>query len=398
MRRSFLRRWLRNGPAAVTMVALGVGLTAHAKDRDSSHTPKKLPVALLSNDGAEDRTQLNVEPGVMGEVELVRERYNDGAIHIERQTTLDRDGNYVNHGTWKMFSPNGNVLAEGQYHFGHRVGLWTRWHNADDSKLFSEVPFKEFKAPFMSQVNFTDGVMDGEWIITDANDRKVIQISLKDGQRNGLAISWLPNGSTYRQGTYENGLPVGELLEINKKTGKIERTATYSEGRKVVSKTEYYPGEKQKKSEALYLSSVATQQSADEFWNARLAKFTTEGKNLRHGAAKAWFPNGKLESEGAYQFGKKSGLFTFWHENGQVMATGEYRDDKAEGQWVWWHQNGQRSAFGRYENGQLIGEWRWWNEGGKLTKQHIYDGTESASTEQPEEAIDISSRAADTVK
>jgi hypothetical protein len=56
-----------------------------------------------------------------------------------------------------------------------------------------------------------------------------------------------------------------------------------------------------------------------------------------------------------------------------------------------------RSAFGRYENGQLTGEWRWWNEGGKLTKQHIYDGTESAATEPQEaEPIDISSRAAET--
>jgi antitoxin component YwqK of YwqJK toxin-antitoxin module len=394
MRCSFLGRW----PAAVTMVALGFGLTAHAKERDGNHTPNQLPIALLSDSEEDERAHLNTEPAVMGEVEVVRERYNDGAIHIERQTTLDRDGNYVNHGAWKMFAPSGNVLAEGQYHFGKRVGLWTRWHGANDSKLFSENPFKEFKAPFMSQVNFTDGVMDGEWIITDANDRKVCQISLKDGQRHGLAISWLPNGSTYRQGTYENGLPVGDLLEINKKTGKLERTATYSEGRKIVNKIEYYPGEKQKKAEAQYLSPVASQQSADEFWKAQLAKFTTEGKNLRHGVAKAWFPNGKLESEGTYQFGKKSGAFTFWHENGQVLATGEYRDDKAEGQWVWWHQNGQRSAFGRYENGQLIGEWRWWNEGGKLTKQHIYDGTESAANEQPQEdAIDISSRAADTV-
>ena len=51
----------------------------------------------------------------------------------------------------------------------------------------------------MSQVNFTDGKMDGEWIITDANDRKVIEISFKDGQRNGLATTWLPNGKIFRQ-------------------------------------------------------------------------------------------------------------------------------------------------------------------------------------------------------
>jgi antitoxin component YwqK of YwqJK toxin-antitoxin module len=130
--------------------------------------------------------------------------------------------------------------------------------------------------------------------------------------------------------------------------------------------------------------------SPDEFWNVRFAKYTGEGKQLRHGVAKTWYPNGKLEFEGAYQYGKKSGTFTFWHENGQVAATGDYRDDLAEGQWVWWHENGQKSAFGRYQDGHLIGEWRWWNESGKLTKQQTYDGSENVSSRN-EEAIDISS-------
>jgi antitoxin component YwqK of YwqJK toxin-antitoxin module len=397
MRRSFFCRWLPAGSAAVTAVALGFGLTAQAEDQD--HKPKQFQYSLLSDNGAEERSQVSTDPGVMGEVEWVRERFNDGSIHIERQTTLDREGNYVNHGTWKMFAQGGDVVAEGHYHFGRRVGLWTRWHAKKDSPLFNEAPFKEFKAPFMSQVNYTDGRMDGEWIIMDANDRKVSQISLKDGERHGIAIIWMPNGTTFRQATYENGVPVGELLEINK-TGKVERTATYTEGRRVINKIDYYSdSQKQKKSEILYLGPATKQVTKDKFWNAQLAKFDGDGKNLRHGVAKTWFSNGQIESEGTYQYGKKSGTFTFWYENGQVAATGEYRDDKPEGQWVWWHQNGQRSAYGRYENGSLIGEWRWWNEGGKLTKQHIYDGTESASTEQPaEETVDISSRVPDLAR
>jgi hypothetical protein len=149
-----------------------------------------------------------------------------------------------------------------------------------------------------------------------------------------------------------------------------------------------------KKTETSYLGPASTLMAADDFWTVRFAKFSTEGETLRHGVAKAWYPNGKLEFEGTYQYGKKDGAFTFWHENGQVAATGEYRDGAPEGQWVWWHENGQKSAYGRYEEGQLTGEWRWWNEAGKLTKQQMYDGTESASSEptEAEEGIDISSR------
>jgi antitoxin component YwqK of YwqJK toxin-antitoxin module len=320
----------------------------------------------------------------------VRERYPDGNVHIERQMTLDNDGNYVNHGAWKMFAPNGDVMAEGQYHFGRRVGLWTRWQVKNDAPLFNDPAFRGFKAPFMSQANFTDGVMDGEWLIIDSNDRKISQITLKNGQRHGLAITWLANGTTYQQATYENGMQVGDLLETDHKTRKLARSATFVDGRKVINKTEYYHGNKQqKKSEITYLGPVTTLEAADEFWNTRFAKYVSEGKNLRHGAAKTWYPNGKLEQEGTYQYGKKSGTFTFWHENGQVAATGEYRDDLAEGQWVWWHENGQKSAFGNYQDGLLIGEWRWWDESGKLTKQHTYDGSESVSSRN-EEAIDVS--------
>jgi antitoxin component YwqK of YwqJK toxin-antitoxin module len=346
MHRSLFSRWLTAGPAAATIVAMSFSLTAIAREPRliEVETPREFPFALLSDTTSGDADNFNTDPGVMGEVELVRERFADGSVNIERQITIDKDGNYVNHGGYKMFSTKGDVIAEGQYHFGRRVGTWTRWHAKNDSATFSEIPFKQFKAPFMSQVNFTDGKMDGEWIIVDANDRKVCQITLKEGLRHGMAITWLPNGSTYRQATYENGLPVGELLELNRQTGDVVRTGTYVEGRKAVTKNEYYGrGKTDKQTETTFLGPAATLQAADEFATVRFAKYASEGEYLRHGLAKAWYPNGKLEFEGTYQYGKKSGTFTFWHENGQLASTGEYREGEPDGQWVWWHENGQKA-------------------------------------------------------
>ena len=116
---------------------------------------------------------------------------------------------------------------------------------------------------------------------------------------------------------------------------------------------------------------------------------------MRHGSAKAWFANGKPELEGTYQYGKKAGTFTFWHENGQVAATGEYRDDVA-GRHLGLVARQRPEVGRRHVPGRpLIGDWRWWNEAGKLTKQHTYNGTESASTEK-EEKVDVSKRPAKT--
>ncbi len=381
--------------SACVALALTVGAVspAPAEDHVIRQSPEKYENIFLGEIETTNYAEFRSEPGVVGEVELVRERYPDGKVRVERQVTLDGEGNYVNHGAWKQYSTKGDVVAEGQYSFGQRVGMWTHWIGRNDSKLLSQYPYKQFKAPFMSQVNFTDGKMEGDWIVTDANEQKVLAISLKAGERNGTATTWLPNGKVFWQMTYDQSVPVGDMLEINPKTGELIVAATIDRGRKIVTKTDYYPRNKQMKSQINYLAAKSIEQSQDDFWSMKLAQYGTEGDDVRHGAAKTWFANGQLEQEGFYTNDKKTGTFTYWHKNGQMATTGEYRDDQADGTWVWWHENGQKSAVGKYEQGKLVGDWRWWDDQGKLTKQQTYTGTESVSTEN-EEHVDVSHRAA----
>jgi antitoxin component YwqK of YwqJK toxin-antitoxin module len=333
-----------------------------------------------------------------GVVEVVRDRYPGGSVRIERCVILDADKNYVNHGSWKMFSTSGEVIAEGQYDMGKRIGLWTRYIGRNDSPVLNENPYNKFKAPFVSQANFVNGVLDGEWLIEDSDKRKVVQITFKNGERHGPSIAWLPNGKMYRQATYDEGVPVGDVLEVNPKSGEFERTASYVDGRKVISKTTYFTGTRNKKSEATYLAATTVKKAPDDFWNVRFATYTSQGKDLRHGPWKEWYANGKPLQDGYYQNDKKTGTFTFWHENGQIAVTGEYKDDVPQGLWVWYHENGLKSAIGKYQDGAYIGEWRWWNEDGKLTKRKTYTGTEGLSSQpqDAEEPFDLSRVPADT--
>jgi antitoxin component YwqK of YwqJK toxin-antitoxin module len=388
MKRSWTTRRIAAGCSALA-IALAVQLPALSQQRSQLQMPQTYQDSSLID---EQNTAAQIQGANGSEVEVVRERYPDGKIRIERQVTQDEQGNYVNHGAWRMLTTKGEVSAEGQYNMGQRVGHWIRWHGRNDSPILNEAPFNRFEAPFKSQANFTDGQLDGDWLITDANDRKVIQVSLKNGQRHGPAVTWLPNGKTFRQATYDQGVPVGDVLEANSKTGELTRVESYVDGRKVTTRTSYHSGNRQKKqTETMYLAATTNQQSPDEYWNLRLAKFSSEGKDLKHGPSKAWFANGRPQFDGFYQYGKRSGTFTYWHENGQVAATGEYQEDQPEGIWVWWHSNGQKSAIGKYQDGALIGEWRWWNEDGKLSKQHEYDGTESISS-QDQDTFDIGAR------
>jgi antitoxin component YwqK of YwqJK toxin-antitoxin module len=310
--------------------------------------------------------------------ETFTERYPNGKVRIQREVALDAEGNYVNHGSWVMWSPEGEVAAEGQYEMGQRIGTWTRWLNHNNSPLLQQAPFNRFKSPFLSQVTFVDGQMNGEWIISDTDQKKCCQTSIKMGKRHGLKITWLSNGKMLRQESFEDGVPVGDVLQLNPETGEPKRVATYLKGRRIVTKTSNFRRGNQKQSKEMFLAPTTVVKTSDNFWNMQFAKYGDEGDSLRHGLSQHWHPNGQLVLSGQYDHDKRIGNFTYWYANGHKASEGAFRDDNLHGTWVWWHENGQKSAIGQYRDGAYIGQWRWWAEDGKLTKQRVYDGKHKA--------------------
>jgi antitoxin component YwqK of YwqJK toxin-antitoxin module len=387
---------------AVAIFVAGQQLAASAEDDLQLHVPQTFSSAASAAQMDDDAADVRPTPAAGDVVEIVRERYPDGKIRIERNVTLDASGNYVNHGVWRLHSPTETIVAEGQYDMGQRVGSWTRWLGRNDSPVFNQFPFNKFKPPFASQANFTDGVMDGEWLIVDADNNKVMQVSLTQGKRNGLVITWLPNGKIYRQASYDQGVPVGDVLEADSKTGELKRVATYVEGRRIITKTAHHrraknrKGEEIKKSEEMFLAATTVEKTPDNFWNVQLAEYESQGQDLHHGPSKMWFENGKLQVEGFYQMDKRSGTFSYWYDNGQVAATGEFVDDLPSDVWVWWHENGQKAAVGNYRAGSLIGDWRWWNEDGKLAQSKSFNGNE-ATASNPKEVLELGRAPSDKV-
>lgn len=368
------------------LIAAGLGATSSAwavKPLESGDLEADLE-AITPLDEAQliNPRELIEAATTAGQVEVVRERYPNGKVHIERQVTLDAQGNYVNHGSWKMFNNSEQVIAEGHYDMGKRVGTWTRWYGRGDAPVLGQYPFNRFKPPFVSVATFSDDKLDGEWLVADADQRKCLQISYAEGKRHGPVISWLPNGKTFQQAAYNHGVPVGDFFEIDKK-GELELKGTYVDGRRLVTMSTYYDErrQKQQKTEELYLAPTTVETTPDDFWNLRFAEYTTQGEGMRHGPSKAWYENGTQQHEGLYELGKKSGTFTFWHPNGQVSATGDYRNDVPTGLWVWWHEMGQKAAIGKYDDGVLLGKWRWWNENGRLARSTVFDGSDRVATD-----------------
>jgi len=325
------------------------------------------------------------------EIETVTERYNSGKTKIEKQVALDIDLNYVNHGDFRMYDQQGEEIASGLFEAGLREGKWVRVFDKSESPLFSKAPYKDFEPPYRSEATFENGVMQGAWIITDAQDRKISEIQLVNGHRDGKLTFYYPSGEVAREIDFKGGVIDGYDRSYNAQ-GKVTAEQKYLDGRRYVVKGDTYISTK-KKSEGTFLYPRMKIVSLDDFWKAELANFgAEEGEPVRHGEYKSWHVNGQLRTQGEYEFGKPIGEFTWWHANGQVAIRGSFVDGLHHGRWQWWHPNGMRSAKGQYRHGARIGQWMQWDDDGQLVDAKDHGGNADEIVELIDEDDDATSR------
>jgi antitoxin component YwqK of YwqJK toxin-antitoxin module len=134
----------------------------------------------------------------------------------------------------------------------------------------------------------------------------------------------------------------------------------------------------------MYLFAKIVVKSPDDWWNARLAIFTTIGKDEKHGIWNAWYPAGQPQMRGEYRNDVEVGQFVWWYPNGQKALEGIYDNGRQNGQWTWWHKNGQKATQGAYVQGEQSGRWVVWHEDGRVGQaaEHFPSG-QNASKDFP---------------
>ena len=359
--------------AVAGSLALLIGLTASAN--------AQLDVDIANEQPAEAATVPSER-----KIELVRERYPNRSVKVEREVTQDDKGNYINHGKWTYQDLAGKTIAEGRYRDHKRQGVWHRVHRRADSRLLSQAPFHLFTGLFHSTATFEDGKLHGTWTITDGKQRKVCEIQFDHGSRHGRATWWLPSGGKMRETTYSEGVIDGKFNEWSIE-GKLLLTHTYQQGRRLALKTQHH-SDTQKKSEAMYLFAKVVAKTNDDWWNLRMATYTTVGKDERHGEWTSWYQSGQLKQQSEFAHDSPVGESVWWFSNGQTAANGCYDDGSKSGRWVWWHTNGQKQAIGHFQSGASTGRWSWWRQDGRLVRSetHSESGVENvtiAPTETP---------------
>lgn len=336
--------------------------------KPTSDTGNVAPVAAIQDDA---------EPVV----EVIRERYDNRRIRIERQVIRDASFNYINHGEWTMWSPDGEKLAWGNYWQGKRQGRWVRWHvEVDGDKLRASTGTPAtgqqtapgstaetvFEQPLRSEALFIEGKLTGSWLVSDARGRKVSSWEFHASQLNGTAIWWYPNGRKMREMNYSDGLLDGIWKEWSV-DGELTRDDVYVAGRRKADfQKQFDSGEKMV--EGSYLHPTDFMVANPDWWNGRLNFKVVKkaGEKLRNGRWTYWYANGGRQTEGEYVENRPEGIHRWWYPNGQLKVEGPYSRGQKQGQWVWYHANGQKMMEGAYFDGKPAGSWVTWDETGKF--------------------------------
>ncbi len=292
-------------------------------------------------------------------VEQIQERYSNGQISVERHVTRDANDNFINHGLWTAYRPDGNKIGSGEYGFGKRQGVWSRWFAPGESPLLAGPAYEGHQGPYFSEGTYVDSELHGPWIFYDANKQKMSHWEFDQGQQHGVWTWWYPNGQKQREMFFDHATPIGDVTHWSP-DGKVVEQFSYVAGRrKVWKEAAHYNG--QKHWGGWYLEPEEVTKSVYDWWQGSASTEVVRvlGERQRHGE------------------------WTWWHPNGQTHTKGRYAFGQFEGPWIWWHPNGQKWVEGLYVQGEKAGAWITWDPVGTVINRQQFAAVDVVEPAQP---------------
>jgi len=293
--------------------------------------------------------------------EVITEKYPNRKVKIERQVVQDAERNYVNHGPWKMWDPEGRLMAHGEFRNGKQHGTWIRLMS-----MFGSVD-GAFQPPYTSQAEFSNGELDGTWTISDSRQRVVGSWEFDRGELHGKVTHFYPTGQPQKEMTFKQGKLDGELNSFTPQ-GTVANREYFRAGKQLTPVVTWHEPNQQKQAEGWTQSEEVVVHKTIDWWQGIL-EITREpvvSEPIRIGTWNEWHANGTLRFTGDFRDGQPIGDHTWWHENGQKQLVGRYDDGLRADRWTRWYVNGRKQEEGEFYAGVKQGVWRVWSEEGQL--------------------------------
>ena len=314
----------------------------------------------------------------------------------------------------QFFYPNGSLSSEGTMQNGQPNDYWKSYY--ENGILKSEGNRKNFE-------------LDSIWKFFNPDGKQILEITYKNGKRNGVKTSWLDRETIYEnyindikngyteyyniQGWKKMDIPFVKGLEqgIGKEYSRDGKIITITEYKKgfIVDRTKINRLDKYNRKQGKWIS----------FWdngkyklegvfkndkkNGYFKKYSKKGDLisiekyiddiLQPEAAeiqkleveKEYYTDGKVKSTTLYRNGIREGIRIEFSPEGQIIQAIEYRngilageglvleDGSRNGHWKEYYPNGSLKAEGDYNNGKKTGTWKYFHSNGKLEQTGLYN-------------------------
>lgn len=165
---------------------------------------------------------------------------------------------------------------------------------------------------------------------------------------------------------------VREIVGAAKPSAGSKPAPPKKDGRKLLTKREYYPDRKVKEEYTYYqdANGQVVRVGMDRMWhpNGKLSDEVEMVAGLIHGVWKRYYDTGELMCEETYVKGISNGPLTRFHRNGKKSEYGVTVKGNKDGVWTTWYDDGVKEGTDEYINGGRIRgkSHRWGRDGREL--------------------------------
>lgn len=328
--------------------------------------------------------------------------------------SFSQDNNIIPDGYNVFYHSNGKISSEGTMREGKPDGYW---------KTYNE------KGVLISEGNRKNYLLDSTWNFFNDSAQLILQISYKEGKKNGirrtfrsdeiieenfvddvkqgLSVTYFPNGKVKKTINFTNGFEDGMSREYSQ-DGTIIALVEYRRGfivdRENINRIDkkglkqgrwkYFYEDGKLKLEGIYRDDKKNgyfKEYDEKGMLINIAKYVNDvlqeesPELVKLDVKTDYYPNGKPKTVVSYKGGVPQGIRRDYDTTGKVISSNIYNNGKITGEgiiddegvkdgpWKEYFEEGELRSEGVYNKGKRVGKWRFYHQNGSVEQEGSYN-------------------------
>ena len=341
----------------------------------TEHKTKHLTV-IYQVDKLTDRKNGTYTQTYDGDV-LTQGNYKDGKrvghwVHNYSKDSPQSVGNYVRgkkDGEWISYYRNGNVSSKIIYVNGGPGDTFTSYYEDKTIKTESVpglVTHYYSNGKISEEIHMKDGKQNGPAKRYYESGTLKETRTMKDGRRDSIYLFYYENGTLWEHILYRHG-GIWNVLAYNSSNGKPIDCCTIKDGQGTMR---FYDQDGKVSEESEYKNTMLNG-PCKRYGKTGIKSAGSYADDNKTGVWKYYDDEGKLKMERRYVDGLEDGAELDYDSDGSLSSTGMNRKGLSEGEWKSFDRDGKTNFIRNYVHDTLEGQAQYFKNG-KMTEEGLF--------------------------